>query len=169
MRAKIEPVFALRGPALALLMGTALLGTLLLGCDGDMPRPRYAPQKTAALSQVGYPPPPARVEFIPAQPRGDSVWLDGEWGWTGSKWAWAAGRWVVPPVGATFSPWTTVRDETGIVYFAGGVWNDSSGQRLPPPPSLVTGRSTPGDVMSVEGDSEKTGAPTGVPSSEPAP
>jgi hypothetical protein len=151
---------ALCGPALALLVAA-----VLPACDGEMPRPRYARQTTSALQQVGYPAPPARVEFIPARPRGNTVWLDGEWGWTGSKWAWTAGRWVVSPVGATFSPWTTVRDERGNVYFASGVWNDSAGQRLYSPPPLASGRAVPGDIISPEGDNEKTGAPAAPSSS----
>jgi len=125
-----------------------------------MPRPKYAQQKTASLTQVGYPPPPARVELIPAQPPGHPVWLDGEWAWTGSKWAWTVGRWVVPRQGATFSPWTTVRDDRGNVYFANGVWNDATGQPLPPPPALASGRARAGDVTSPEGANEKTGVPS---------
>jgi hypothetical protein len=143
---------ALRGPGLLLL-----LGAVLAGCDGDMPHPRYVQQKTAALEQVGYPAPPARVEFVPSRPPGNTVWLDGEWGWTGSKWAWTAGRWVVPPPGAMFSPWTTVRDARGNVYFASGVWSDAAGQSIPSPAPLASGRAAPGDIISPEGDNEKTG------------
>ena len=146
---------ALRGPGAVIL-------TLVLqpACDGSMPHPRYAAQRTASLSEVGYPPPPARVELIPKRPPGDPVWLDGEWSWTGSKWSWTLGRWVIPPRGATFSPWTTVRDERGVVYFAGGMWNDALGQRLPAPPSLASGRAKAGDVTSPEGATEKTGVPS---------
>jgi hypothetical protein len=107
------------------------------------------------------------VEFIPALPRGDSVWLDGEWAWTGSKWAWNAGRWVTPPSGATFAPWTTVRDERGSVYFASGVWKDAQGHALPPPVALATGRARTGDITSSEGDDEKTGPPPAKSESPP--
>jgi hypothetical protein len=144
---------AFPGPACC----AAIVGSVMLGCGGDLPRPRYSPQTTAALTLVGYPAPPARVEFIPPRPTRESVWLDGEWAWTGSKWAWEPGRWVAPPAGATFSPWTTVRDDRGSIYFASGVWKDAQGQALPPPIALATGRARPGDITSSEGDDEKTG------------
>jgi hypothetical protein len=128
----------------------------LIACGGDLLRPRYSPQVTAALVVVGYPAPPARVEFIPAKPQKGSVWIDGEWAWEGSKWAWTPGRWVTPPSGATYSPWTTVRDDQGTVYFASGVWKDASGQALPPPVALASGRERPGSVTSSEGDEVKT-------------
>ena len=142
---------ALRGPALGIL-----LIPILLACGADLPRPGYVAQETSALVAVGYPSPPARVEFIPPRPRAGTVWLDGEWAWSGSKWAWTRGRWVVAPPRARFSPWTTVRDERGIVYFAAGVWKDVSGHPIAHPDPLAVGQATVGDVMSPEGDAEKT-------------
>jgi hypothetical protein len=159
MRVDERRVRALRGPMLVVLLGFPLQS----GCDSELPRPRYAQQKSSALSQVGYPAPPARVEFIPRRPRRGVVWLDGEWAWSGSEWAWQAGRWVIPPEGATFSPWTTVRDERGTVYFASGVWNDAAGHTIPPPRALARGQASAGDVVSPEGDTEKAGGPTDTP------
>jgi hypothetical protein len=147
--------YALAGPALALLF----VIPLGLGCDNGLPRPKYVQQTTAALLLVGYPPPPARVEFIPRRPPGESVWLDGEWAWSGSKWAWTPGRWVIAPVGASFSPWTTVRDDAGNVYYASGSWRDVSGRVLSPPLALASGSSMAGDVTSSEGDDQKTATP----------
>lgn len=132
--------------------------TLFCFCDKDLPRPRYVQQKFSALAPVGYPLPPARVEFIPQMPRADAVWLDGEWTWSGSKWGWKSGRWVVAPIGASFAPWTTVRDEQGIVYFASGAWQDAKGRTLPDPMPLAMGAALPGDVTSPEGDNQKTAA-----------
>lgn len=150
---------ALIGPALLAVALPALAS--LSGCGAsDLPRPRYVRQETAALTQVGYPAPPARVEFIPKQPRDGAVWLDGEWSWSGSKWAWTPGRWVMAPVGSRFSPWTTIRDERGTVYFASGVWKDASGHPIDAPAPLALAHSTAGDVTSQEGDSEKTGPRT---------
>jgi hypothetical protein len=158
---------ALIGPTAALVVA-AVVG---LSCESGPPRPKFVQQATSALVQVGYPPPPARVEFIPRRPRAGAVWLDGEWAWSGSKWAWVAGRWVVAPPGAAFSPWTTVRDDQGNVYLAGGSWHDSGGAVLPPPPPLATAGSTEGDVTSPSGDDEKTGrhaTPTSPAASAPA-
>jgi hypothetical protein len=155
---------ALIGPAVTL--GFAL--GFLCACDKDLPRPRYIQQKTSALASVGYPPPPARVEFIPQKPRADAVWLDGEWMWSGSKWAWLSGRWVVAPKGASFAPWTTVRDEQGIVYFANGAWQDATGRLLPAPMPLVLGAAMPGHVTSPEGDDQKTAASPIAPASATA-
>jgi hypothetical protein len=137
---------------------TAALAVVALSCAHEVPHPPYTSQTTADLELVGYPPPPARVEFIPTKPRAANAWIDGEWGWTGSKWTWTAGRWVSTPPSARFSPWTTVRDGQGDVYFASGVWRDARGAKIPSPAPLATGRSTPGDVTSPEGDDEKTAA-----------
>ena len=129
--------FALTGPTRAMLV----LPLLLAACS-DLPRPTYMPQDTAALVPVGYPPPPARVEFIPSQPRGAAVWLDGEWTWSGSKWAWTQGRWVIPPATGRF---LAVDDRAGRARdrkstFASGVWKDRGG----PPAPLVQRRSRSG-------------------------
>ncbi len=39
------------------------------------------------------PPPPARVELVPA-PRRGYVWAPGYWGWRGQRHVWVAGHWV---------------------------------------------------------------------------
>src|SRR5580698_3675581 len=114
-----------------------LVSALLAACNADMPRPRYVGQTTASLRLVAYPPPPARVEFVPARPPGRPVWVDGEWTWSGSEWSWTAGRWVVSPAGASFAPWTTVRDERGNVYYANGVWKNGEGQEIAAPLPLA--------------------------------
>ena len=144
--------YALIAPTSA-LFAFALVG----GCERGLPRPAFVQQKTEALTEVGYPAPPARVEFIPKQPNPTAVWLDGEWSWSGSKWSWSSGRWVVAPAGARFAPWTTVRDELGKVYFAGSSWRDASGSVIAAPTALAVARSSVGDIPSAAGDDEKTG------------
>src|SRR5262245_59248804 len=110
--------------------GTNRIGAMLLAasaCSTTLPSPRYASHSTDALMEVGFPPPPARVEYIPPSPHEDAVWIDGEWAWRGDRWAWTYGRWVLAPSGATFSPWTSVHSLGGTLYFAPGAWRDEKG------------------------------------------
>lgn len=108
--------------------------------------------------QVPYPPPPARVEAIPAAPtRAGAVWIDGEWTWRSRRWAWKPGRWVSPPPNARFAPWTAVRDRLGTLWFAGGVWRDPSGAELPDPEALAPSRPLPATVVTPEGDEVQQG------------
>src|SRR3954469_19970731 len=89
-----------------------------------LPHPEYVAHPQRALVEVPYPPPPARVEFVPARPADDAVWVDGEWVWRGRRYAWKPGRWVMAPSDAKFSPWTSVRDREGTLYLAKGTWRD---------------------------------------------
>jgi len=133
----------------------ALMG--LLACSSDLPRPSYVGQPTDALAIVQYPPPPARVEYVPKRPAKASVWIDGEWVWQGRRWAWRTGRWVIPPADARFSPWTTVRSDDGTVYYAGGVWRDRQNRKLADPPALALAKATSGEIDDPEGQPETTG------------
>ncbi|HEX3596090.1 MAG TPA: YXWGXW repeat-containing protein [Polyangiaceae bacterium] len=112
--------------------------------------------------EVPFPPPPARVEFIPDKPRSGAVWVDGEWSWTGRRWAWNYGKWVVPPETATFSPWRTVRSDDGTLLFVAGIWHDAKGTEIPDPQPLVVGRAREENVILPPGQPEKT-APNQVP------
>jgi len=141
--------------ALAGVVGLASASSLggLAACGGSLPRPRLVGQPTEALVPTLYPPPPARAEYVPEAPKDDAaVWVDGEWTWQGRRWAWKPGRWVVPPKGAAFSPWTTVRDETGSLFVAEGRWRDAQGKELPDPVPISTGRTRAGKVTDPEGD-----------------
>jgi hypothetical protein len=141
----------------------ALAGVVLVwlaagtACTGSLPRPLFVSHPTAALVKVPFPPPPARVEYVPEQPRDDAVWIDGEWAWEGRLWAWTYGRWVVPPAGARYSPWTTVRDRQATLYFASGTWRDAGGRAINAPKPLRLGRATEEDVPEDEGLIEDTG------------
>jgi|CZKU01.1.fsa_nt_gi hypothetical protein len=138
-------------------IAAAALVLLVFACAGRLPRPVYVAQPTSALAEVGYPPPPARVELVPKQPSSDAVWIDGEWQWQGRRWAWRIGRWVVPPEGAKFSPWMMVRGADGVVFYAEGTWRDASHHDIAEPAPLATGRPTLSDVPDPEGELEKTG------------
>jgi len=131
-----------------------------IACSGaSVPHPPYGRHTTAALVEVPYPPPPARVETIPKAPQDDAVWVDGEWVWQTRRWAWKPGRWVVAPRGLTFTPWTTVRDARGSLYAASGAWHDASGREVEEPTLLAAARSRPGTVVTPEGDAVP-GGPT---------
>jgi hypothetical protein len=159
---------ARRGPMRRFGIGI-VLGIVLAGAAcGGLPRPTYVPQKTEDLQQVEYPPPPARVEFIPDEPKAPgAVWIDGEWTWQGRRWAWKPGRWIATPAGASFSPWTSVRDPGGLLYVAEGKWRDAKGQPLPDPVPLAVGKTRGGTVTDPDGDNIPA-APNAPPQSSEA-
>ena len=127
--------------------------TAMLACGAkSLPAPSYVGQPQEALVQVPYPPPPARVEFVPTQPDGNAVWIDGEWVWQGRRYAWKPGRWVKAPANAAFAPWTTVRDTMGSLYIAEGTWRDRTGNEVSAPEPIKTGASTAGAVTGPEGE-----------------
>lgn len=138
--------------ALGLGLSVVVAGAIIACGSSRLPAPVYVGQETGALQQADYPPPPARVEFVPKSPKDGAVWLDGEWTWQGQRWAWKSGRWVAPPANAKFSPWTATRGQTGIYYVAEGTWKDSAGQDLPDPPALAVGRVRGGGVVNPEGE-----------------
>jgi YXWGXW repeat-containing protein len=130
---------------------------LVLACGGELPGPTYVQQRGSALASVPYPPPPARVEFVPSRPVSGAVWIDGEWAFRGRRWSWRPGRWVVPPAGARFSPWTMVRADDGTIYYAPGAWRDAKDQDAPEPQALSSAKPSPGGVVNAEGERENTG------------
>ena len=145
----------------------AVLALAFAGCGlRQLPRPRWVSQPTSALVEVPYPPPAARVEFVPKQPSDRAVWIDGEWTWNGRRWGWRAGRWVIPPtdprttplhLAAAFSPWVTVRSGDGTLYVAEGTWRDIRGIDMPEPPPLAVG--TANETESSSPDAGPGGGP----------
>ena len=138
--------------ALAALAGSAAF----VACGAPrLPAPSFVEQPTSALAQAKYPPPPARVEWVPAPPedkKAKLVWLDGEWTWQGRAWGWKPGRWVAPPENAKYSPWTMVRDKLGTVWVAEGKWRDKEGRELPDPAPVLVGRPSAGTIVNPEGE-----------------
>jgi hypothetical protein len=129
----------------------------LLACASDLPGPSFVPQPSAALVPVQYPPPPARVEFVPPQPAAEAVWIDGEWVWKARRWSWRSGRWVVALPAARFSPWAVVRGADGTLYSASGTWRDAKGQEVAEPPPIATAQVGMGQIVDPEGEQETTG------------
>ncbi|WP_394836943.1 YXWGXW repeat-containing protein [Pendulispora rubella] len=133
--------------------------TCVAGCGyARLPHPTYIRQTSTELVEVPYPPPPARVEFVPAKPRDEAVWVDGEWTWHGRRWAWKRGRWVIPASGTAFSPRALVRNDAGTLFAAEGRWRDvRTGREVAAPSELAVGKASPGDVVDPEGDPTATG------------
>jgi hypothetical protein len=135
----------------------AVSAAFLANCSSRLPEPPVAAQPPNALVEVDYPPPPARVEFLPSQPASDTVWIKGEWLWSGRRWSWRPGMWVVPIQGAGYARRALVRRADGKLFFAPGTWRDRQGRELPAP-AEKTARSASGAVVNPEGETEPTGA-----------
>jgi hypothetical protein len=139
-------------------ISTVLAASVLLSCSAArIARPRFSPQPTSALVVVTHEPPPARVESAPPRPTTPGVvWIDGEWSTKRRRWIWTPGRWVVPPPGATYSPWVTVRAPDGQLYFAPAQWRDAKGASIDAPKALATSTVESGAVVDAEGEMERT-------------
>lgn len=136
-----------------LRLALSIAGTLVACGAARLKEPPYVGQATEALQPVGFPPPPARAEYVPSAPSDEAVWIDGEWTWQGARWAWKPGRWLVAPAEASFAPWTTTRDATGTLYFAEGRWRDARGGEMPEPAPLAVARTRAGAVINPKGES----------------
>jgi hypothetical protein len=148
-----------RALGLRLLLRVVVLACsgFALACGPTLSHPPYTTQPPGALVLVDQPPPPARVEILPARPDESVVWIDGEWTWRRGRWAWMPGRWVVPPKGAKYSAWTFVRGSDGELWYAPGVWRDATGAALAPPPAQAVASVEGGDVVSADGSASSTG------------
>jgi len=107
--------------SLALLL---LLGCLLLGC---LPRVQLAPEGghgNDVAREVPYPPPPARVEILPAPPHDDAVWVDGTWAWNGRDYQWQTGGWRLPSEDAYYAPAKLLRRRNGMLLYLKGQWHE---------------------------------------------
>lgn len=105
---------------------------LLVACGTELPQPRPASHPASAYYEVPYPPPPGHAEMVPPWPGGLDVWVDGEWRWDGSRWVWQPGSWVIPPPGARYARWETLRLRDGRLLFAPGAWLDAAGREISP-------------------------------------
>jgi hypothetical protein len=130
---------------------------LAAACGERIRRPEFSPQPTEALIEVGEPPPPARVEVLPARPTVTAVWIDGEWLWRRGRWAWLSGRWCDAPPGASFSPWVFARGADGRLWYAPGVWRNTSGAPIDPPTALAYASVQSEAVTNANGSIETTG------------
>jgi hypothetical protein len=142
----------------ARVRASILAGIVMSSCSSRLPTPPLVAQTTDALVRVEYPPPPAHVEAIPDPPRDSrAVWIDGEWSWRRGTWLWTRGRWILPPAGARFSPWTIVRGEDGVLWYARGSWRNERGEEVAPPKPLVVGQDVVGVVVDANGNTLRPG------------
>jgi hypothetical protein len=104
----------------------------LVACGSTVPVPKSGPHVDEEPILVPYPPPPARVEVIPAPPANvkGAVWIDGEWLWKGSRWVWQGGQWQAPYPDGYYAPPATLRLADGsLVYFA-GAWKTGTQKQV---------------------------------------
>ncbi len=133
-----------------------------------LPAPPYVAQPSSALARVPFPPPPARVETVPARPSTNATWIDGEWSWRGRRWLWIRGRWVVPPAGARYAPFALVRGPDGTLWAARGAWRNARGEEIDPPRPLAVAEVSEGAVVDVLGETVTPGRTLPAPG-EPRP
>lgn len=152
----------------------AIVAAMVFACGPSrLPAPPFVAQPTSALVEVPYPPPPARPEFVPDDPGvPGAVWIDGEWTWQGQRWSWKRGRWVVPPKGASYAPWTTVRNDDGVLYVAQGAFRDGRGAEIDEPDPIASGRpnrTAPERQRPNRGASPTTATPATPPTPQSSP
>ena len=86
-----------RATTLAGFLAMALAVGATAGCTTVVrPAPAYG-EATPVEVIAPRPPPPPRVEVIPARPGEVYVWHPGYWHWNGRDFVWIAGRYVERP------------------------------------------------------------------------
>ncbi|HEX2674046.1 MAG TPA: hypothetical protein VHM25_24390 [Polyangiaceae bacterium] len=127
----------------------ALCATLFVaGCSGSLPTPPRGEHPLSAFVEVPYPPPAALAETVPEKPRGDAVWVDGEWNFHGEGYVWRRGGWVATPQGSHFAPWQAWYRSDGRLMMARGSWYDDKQQRLRPPKPIASADTPPNQITS---------------------
>jgi hypothetical protein len=116
----------------------------LSGCGGGLntvPEGSRAENGNEQAVIVATPPPPAKVERVPTDPRGACAWLDGQWLWLGGRWQWQPGAWVVPPVGCRYVPpsmaWVQGTQRDALYYVHGGWFPAVEGQHCGRPQTCL--------------------------------
>ena len=119
-------VLARIAEASAVALGAALLALALqragvLSPLGFAPAPSAQAPEMADGTVVYEDPPAPIVEYVPAAPYPDYVWVGGFWGWSGA-WVWHAGHYGPRPFrGASWAAGGWVRASRGWAWH-GGRW-----------------------------------------------
>ena len=71
---------------------------------------------------IPFPPPPPKVEEIPARPSEKHLWIDGQWVWETRRWVWKPGGWTVVPQDASYAAWKVERLHNGALVYHPGHW-----------------------------------------------
>ncbi len=106
----------------------------VLGCGSELRTvPLGARSGQISSLLVDYPPPPAQVEELDADPGEPCAWLDGHWEPSGATWEWHPGGWVVPPTGCHYAPsqivWRPSPEGAKRHHVAGGWFPDAASAR----------------------------------------
>ncbi len=123
-------------------------------CGGSLPQPSPLAQPSDAFAEVPYPPPPAKVEYLPDRPRNDALWVNGQWQWQDGEWRWQHGGWYAVPAGVGFARWETRRDSAGRLLFAPATWRDQAGREVGTPALLVRASAGPDGLPRDAGEDE---------------
>lgn len=112
----------------------AMCGALVAGCGGSSSLVVRGPMPEGAPSQrVAYPPPPAKVEFIPLRRRPECRFRDGYFTSEGGAWIWKPGLWVVVPENCYYAPPETNYESTSagrvLVHRPGGFFEKEAPHR----------------------------------------
>ncbi len=128
----------------------AMLTASALACGSrHAEAPRGAHPANDGVS-VPYPPPPAKVEEVPAQPNTACVWADGYWDFT-DRWEWQVGEWVIPQAHCRLAP-MELRRQGGLLLHARPRWYPDNVTLLgrqsacprPPACSQISGKNAVG-------------------------
>lgn len=112
-------------------LGFGLAATLATTCSPVLrTAPSGLPSDGSEAVMVAYPPPPAEVQHLGADPGPPCAWVDGHWRWLGRRWQWAHGGWFVPPEGCVLSrpvlAWVPT-ESGGALYYWQPRWFRQSG------------------------------------------
>jgi hypothetical protein len=119
----------------------ALLLIGFVACSASLRSVSTVAQPATVPLPVDFPPPPAQVERVPADPGEPCAWQDGYYEWNGGSWRWMPGRWVLQTAGCDFAKlsvfWFDQGGKVRLVHRPAGYYRNQTGRAAlcEPPPS----------------------------------